>query len=632
LSSRKIISYVISAFDDTKSGIASAVNRLSGLAAGVFKNLANIKAGFEMAYSAISGAAQKMWGAVKESFRFETLTTQFRTLIGNIDQAREHMAMLKRLGDTPPFGLEEFAAASRELMVMSDGALGLEKSLTLIGDAAAATGKSIDTVAHAIGRAYAVIRDGQPVARATMELRNMGLITPALAAELDEMQKSGEDNIKMWAKLEESLGKYAGAMDRTLETGDGMVGALGTSWTNAVRQFGDAFKDAAKDGIQYLIGWMERLVSDGTVQRWAQQTLDVINAVAAAAKALYDGGDKRSQAWSAIKDVLVGALEVGASKAVKLLMDAAPKIGALMGSAVKSLFTGAGQKNEQKARQELGLEDKYNQAAYGSYGTAIRPGLTAEEKRQVKVRALQIKRQSDLEAAGFSATEDAGKTAGEMRLELGLANLKKIKESFIDEVKQNTDSAARSKVSAPDPTRKMRDDVERQKIVDDMAAAQKLTNENRLAEERKKLLDKEAEDRERASKLLIETEHKARIANAKAEADAAEKSQAAMQARLSRAKAATDQAWGWYRDPDSFSRQLAEEKADAEARKQFEKDSTRLTRQTGWRTRTLGAEQEAVRRVIFAREEEKNAERTLELIAESTAATTKLLEELLAMK
>lgn len=82
---------------------------------------------------------------------------QFKTLMGSIDEARQHMEMLRELGQTPPFSMEQFAEASRAMMVLSEGALGGRASLELIGDAAAATGKPIEQVGEAVAKAYAMI-------------------------------------------------------------------------------------------------------------------------------------------------------------------------------------------------------------------------------------------------------------------------------------------------------------------------------------------------------------------------------------------------------------------------------------------------------------------------------------------
>jgi len=68
------------------------------------------------------------------------------------------------------------------------------------------------------------------------------------------------------------------------------------------------------------------------------------------------------------------------------------------------------------------------------------------------------------------------------------------------------------------------------------------------------------------------------------------------------------------------------------AQVQFEKDSDRLRRMTNWRSRSLGAEQEAVRRVIFAREEEAKAEQALLAIEANTRDLAQKLDQLISMK
>lgn len=136
------------------------------------------------------------------------------------------MAMLQKMGDTPPFSLEEFAAASRTMLTFSDGALGMQRSLELVGDAAAATGKPLEQVGEAVAKAYAMIRDGQPVSRVAGQLRNLGLITPQTAADLKELQDAGASNIELWDKLEEALKKFEGAMAETEKTGNGLIGAI----------------------------------------------------------------------------------------------------------------------------------------------------------------------------------------------------------------------------------------------------------------------------------------------------------------------------------------------------------------------------------------------------------------------
>ncbi len=125
--------------------------------------------------------------------------------------------------------------------------------------------------------------------------------------------------------------------------------------------------------------------------------------------------------------------------------------------------------------------------------------------------------------------------------------------------------------------------------------------------------------------------HRRRIDNARAEVSVSEAAQSAAQDRLARASAAASRAWGWYRDPESFRRQLAEEREEGAAQKRFDRDAASLTRRSDWRTRALGDDQEAVRRVLLAREEERAAADALRAIERNTAGLKEMLQGLLTM-
>lgn len=257
----------------TKRQVNTMARHLKSTFSDASKSMTNGWADFAAAGKMAIGAVTRAWGifktAISSAFHFETQTNQFKALIGNIDEAKAHMADLKALGDTPPFSLDEFAKASRELMVMSDGILGYKKSLELIGDAAAATGRPLETVSHAVGRLYAAIRDGQPVARAAMELKNMGILAPSVVQELDDMQAAGKSVAAIWETVEQSLARYNGAMAETEKTGEGLMAAISTRWDNIVRSFGMAFQDTTKDGARELSEALKELEESGTIERWA---------------------------------------------------------------------------------------------------------------------------------------------------------------------------------------------------------------------------------------------------------------------------------------------------------------------------------------------------------------------------
>lgn len=107
----------------------------------------------------------------------------------------------------------------------------------------------------------------------------------------------------------------------------------------------------------------------------------------------------------------------------------------------------------------------------------------------------------------------------------------------------------------------------------------------------------------------------------------ATEAESAAQQRLAAARQAVDRAWGWYRDKDSLRAQLEEEKADAAAQAQFEKDFARLRFRRDWReAKDLSLDQEAVRRVALAREEEVSAQRAVAETAENTRRAAEALE------
>ena len=107
----------------------------------------------------------------------------------------------------------------------------------------------------------------------------------------------------------------------------------------------------------------------------------------------------------------------------------------------------------------------------------------------------------------------------------------------------------------------------------------------------------------------------------------AQESEAA--ARVAAAQSKVAEAWSWYRDKDKMAAQLKEEKAEAEAQKQFEKDFEKLRSRRDWRkAKDLSVDQEAVRRVALAKEEETAAQKALAETAKSTAQAAASLAEI----
>ena len=583
----KVVEYIIGAKDATAGAIKSALARIKSFASTVGSNLQNIRAGIGMFQTAISNAMSFM----QKTFAFEKMTVQFKTLIGNMDEARAHMRMLQEMGDTPPFSLDEFAAASRQLMVMSDGALGFKKSLELVGDAAAATGQPIQNLAHEIGRAYAIIRDGQPLTRATMGLRNMGAITPEVAAKLDDLQKSGASVQQIWEALTGELAKFKGAMQETEKTGDGLIGAIKSQWDNTMREFGEACMETCKDGLQALLDWMRKLREDGSIAAWAEsfgqsldktvgkcrEAIDAIQAIASGIGWLYER--------SGISDVVHGVNSV--------VQGAASALGTAIG--------GGGWDEVSKAYNEASIEE----LGKGYYSRKLmESGFIAGDDVD---RYLQAMADEEKEAAERveNARSNARRRVAEAQAQKEREAAEKEKEE--EERIQKQLAEAQAKIDAKRAEEKARLDAEAAKKAAEEEEKYRLALEREIAKERERLW--------RADLKAQEAEYRR-----------AQKEEADARARLSDAVANEQRAWGWYRDRDSWKAQLQEERAEAEAQKQFEKDFEKLKFKRDWRTADLNDDEELIRRVALAREEKAAAEEYAKVTAEATQACADALE------
>ena len=579
----KVIEYIIGAKDATANAIKSALNRIKTFASSVGTNLQNIRAGFAM----LGTAAHNAVAFLQRAFAFERMTAQFKTLIGNMDEARAHMRMLQELGDTPPFNMEQFAAASRALMVMTDGALGFRKSLELIGDAAAATGQPIESLAHEVGRAYAIIRDGQPLTRATMALRSMGVLTPEVAARLDELQKSGASTTEIWGELETALKRYKGAMEETEQTADGLMGAIKSQWDDTLREFGAACLETSKDALGGLLEWMRKLREDGSIAVWADKTGQAFSTVIDAAKEAID-------VFSTLGDFLWNKL--GLSDIYhglnSIVQGAASATGTLIGG---GSLSDASKAWNQASVEELGKGYYARMAMESGFleGEDVERYLQAEReadeeriRHEEEVRRNAIQRQADEKAdkARREAEEEEKKLAG---LAAGQA---KIDERRAREKAQKDAEAARKAAEE--------EEKERLRIEKEIAAERRRLWKRDLAEKQReeRLASKEAEDAQR---------------------------------RLADAVAQEQRAWGWYRNRDSWKSQLEEERAEAQAQKQFDKDFEKLKdRHRDWRTAKLSDEEEVVRRVGLAREEKSKAEEYARETAEAAARAADAIEQI----
>ena len=473
---RLVTGYVGKGVDMFKSAMAST----GRIVAGIGRNLANIHAGFTM----LANSARATLGHLEKAFKFETMTVQFKRLVGGIDEAREHMAMLQEMGNTPPFSLEQFVAASRSMMIMSDGALGYKQSLELVGDAAAATGQPIESLAQEVGRAYAVIRAGQPLTLATRGLRHMGAITPEVAAKLGEMQNAGASNLEIWQTLTKELEKFKGAMADTEDTGEGLIGAISSQWDNVVRSFGAAFMDAAKGGMQLILEKMKELRDDGSIELWASKAKDAVEEIVEAIKAL-------APAVTAVWKSTVFAFKAVGSELGRFA-------GAVSMGNVKDAFTGIGTETARAYTEVFdpeGAQARKDAKVKGRAAEKRKANAATEANRDAEVKAKEDERvRKQMADARAKADERAEKERAAFKKSLAndvaKAELDAEEKAHMAEMNANDEFARRRKEQAEEYLAKLRD-------VTDKKAKAELDQENSLANARIDMEERVSKERKR---------------------------------------------------------------------------------------------------------------------------------------
>ncbi len=263
----------ISAKDLSKKTFQEAVRNVAGIEEGT-KKAAKSTAGLGVSFrtlvggivsaTAVTAVARRAFSFVSDSAigmnaQLETSTLQFETLMGSADAASKHVRGLFEFAKKTPFETGPIIHASKMLQQFGGEALNNTRMLTLIGDAAAATGAPIQDLGMWTGRLYAQLQAGKPFGEAAQRLTELAVLTPQARAEMEDLQKSGASAREIFERFEGTLGDFTGAMAKQADT---WTGLLSTFWESASLLIAEnttgAFnflKEAIKSANQELEGF-----------------------------------------------------------------------------------------------------------------------------------------------------------------------------------------------------------------------------------------------------------------------------------------------------------------------------------------------------------------------------------------
>ena len=246
------------------------IGKAAKAATAPIRNLFSSFAGRLAAIGGVGGALYLFRRSIQEAFSFESIQVRFTKLLGSLDSAKKRLSDIQKLADRTPFEFKELANVNVQLEKFTQGALSSVDWMTKIGDAAADAQKPIEEVSSWIARLYANLKAGEPIGDATAELLRLGVITPDVKQKLEDAAKSTGGFNKAMKILNSELKKSKGAMEALSKTGGGLISTLRSKWTDALRVFGTAFMDAAKEGIQLLIDTLDTLLKNGTIEEWGK--------------------------------------------------------------------------------------------------------------------------------------------------------------------------------------------------------------------------------------------------------------------------------------------------------------------------------------------------------------------------
>lgn len=264
--------------------ISAPFSAMGGAFKGIFSQMTNIKSAIDL----VSSATEKFKSLFASALNFETTSKQFERLTGSVEDAKKHMEDLKEMGKTPPFSLEEFSKASRSLMVYTNGTLGYKKSLEMIGDVAAGIGQPIENVADTVGKLFAALQDGEPIGKTVIQLKNMGAITPEVAANIKEMEENGSSSVDIWNTLTESFGKYSGAMADSEKTTQGLLDTIGGEIQTKLMELSQRVLPYVNDGLKSILGFVREFDVNDAIDSWTRKTIDAFEDFKDSSAKLFD--------------------------------------------------------------------------------------------------------------------------------------------------------------------------------------------------------------------------------------------------------------------------------------------------------------------------------------------------------
>lgn len=475
-----------------------------------------------------------------------------------------------------------------------------------------------------------------------------------------EMQRSTDQTVKRLGKMEGAFGKIQDCLSGFAAKAMSVIGAFKLGW-----DIGTWLNEKVvtplfglKDPIEELKKHNRELKrqADEAVQKWEE-----------AFEKWSDGWEKEVQgadrARQSIEDLTQAYLKMQAARErVQSAQDDAQMLGmqrdkfdAMAGASTPEEATAIGKYHdvliaEAQQKQQLAEFDRRAEESAQKQASAEQQLAEAVSKRRaLKQQMAELdKKQAYVESrksvedlgweGSFKEEERVKKQKEQLQKQLDAANRDvRVRRADIQSMSASRTAEAQERANIEERARLEVD--ERKKAYDDYVAEVERkeaeaaeTEWQRQQEQARRIVEEEQKERARMEQQLAAQ----RIADLRTELSERQRMEGDAKSRQSAAAGGLAQAWGWYRNQSSMQAVIDEQKAQALAEAQWEKDFERLKfKHRDWREIEFGklsAADESVRQVALAKEEKEAADRAVIETAENTRQLADKLDELLSVK
>lgn len=475
-----------------------------------------------------------------------------------------------------------------------------------------------------------------------------------------EMQRSTDQTVKRLGKIEGAFGKIQDCLSGFAAKAMSVIGAFKLGW-----DIGTWINEKVvtplfglKDPIEELKKHNRELKrqADEAVQKWEE----AFEKWSAGWEKEVQGADRARQS---IEDLTQAYLKMQAARErVQSAQDDAQMLGmqrdkfdAMAGASTPEEATAIGKYHdvliaEAQQKQQLAEFDRRAEESAQKQASAEQQLAEAVSKRRaLKQQMAELdKKQAYVESrksvedlgweGSFKEEERVKKQKEQLQRQLDAAGRDvRVRRADIQAMSESRTAEAQERANIEERARLEVD--ERKKAYDDYVAeverkeAESAEAEwQRQQEQARRIVEAEREERARMEQQLAAQ----RIADLRTELSERQRMESDAKSRQSAAAGGLSQAWGWYRNQSSMQAVIDEQKAQALAEAQWEKDFERLKfKHRDWREIEFGklsAADESVRQVALAKEEKEAADRAVIETAENTRQLADKLDELLSVK